>query len=217
MRTRIGIGVAAAVAIAAALALAAAEPGGATPPKPLAPDAAAALVAATPVVSSGSTVRGVSATEALGAASAPGASVWSAPGLSLRQAVGAVAAQTAAAASAVVAAAATFTGCWANAAWRQWGTWPYEQKITDTTYWCAVIGGRITYRASTPTASGTLCGVSWRANALVGGGAGFTWFTIRTSAGFSCPTVIPWVVIHPSHWMDVTRNSGGGTSFGGSG
>jgi hypothetical protein len=217
MRTRIGTGVAAAVAAAVALALATAEPGGASPPKPLAPDAAAALVAATPSVSSGSTVRAVSASEALTAASTPGASVWSLPGLSLRQAVGAVAAQTTAAASAVVAAAAAFTGCWANAAWRQWGTWPYEQKITDTTYWCAVIGGKITYRTSTPTASGTFCGVGWRDNALVGGGAGFTWFTIRTSAGFSCPTVIPWVVLHPSHWMDVTRNSRGETSLGGSG
>ena len=216
MRTRIGVGVAEAAAIAVALALATAEPGGSSTPQPLAPDAAAALISAAPTVSSGSAVRAVSATEALSAASTPGASVWSAPGLSLRQAVGAVAAQPVSAASAVTAATA-FTGCWANAAWRQWGTWPYEQKITDTTYWCAVIGGRITYRTSTPTASGTLCGVGWRDNALVGGGAGFTWFTIRTSAGFSCPTVIPWVILHPSHWMDVTRNSRGGTSFGGSG
>jgi hypothetical protein len=215
MRTRIGVGAVAAVAAAVSLALAAAKPGGASTPRPLAPDAAAALVAAAPAVASGSTVRPVSSTEALAAASAPGASVWSAPGLSLRQAVGAVSAQVAAAASA--ASAAALTGCWANAAWHQWGTWPYEQKITDTTYWCAVIGGKITYRSSTPTASGTLCGVSWRSAALVAGGAGFTLFTVRTSAGFSCPTVIPWVTLHPSHWMDVTRYANGGTSFGGSG
>jgi hypothetical protein len=173
------------------------------------------LVAGVPTVSSGSTVRAVSATEALAAASTPGASVWTAPGLSLRQAVGAAAQPTATASA--LPAATTFTGCWANAAWRQWGTWPYEQKIIDTTYWCAVIGVRITYRTSTATGSGTLCGVSWRDDALVGGGTGFSWFTIRTSAGFSCPTVIPWVVLHPSHWMDVTRNASGGTSLGGSG
>jgi hypothetical protein len=207
MRTRIGVGVAVVVAAVVALALASAEPGGASPPRPLAPDAAAALVATVPAVSSGSTVRAVSPAEALAAAATPGASVWAASGLTLRQAVGAAAQP----------AATTFTGCWANAAWRQWGTWPYEQKITDTTYWCAVIGVRITYRTSTATGSGTLCGVSWRDNALVGGGTGFSWFTIRTSAGFSCPTVIPWIVLHPSHWMDVTRNASGGTSLGGSG
>jgi len=25
--------------------------------------------------------------------------------------------------------------CWANYMWHQWGTWPYEQRVTDTTYW----------------------------------------------------------------------------------
>ena len=62
------------------------------------------------------------------------------------------------------------TACSANAAWHQWGTWPYEQRITDTTYWCAVYGGQITYRSSSVSATGTLCGSNWTTSQLISGG-----------------------------------------------
>jgi hypothetical protein len=39
---------------------------------------------------------------------------------------------------------------------------------------------------------------------------------MRSSAGFSCPTVIPWVTLHPSHYEDIARNSWGSTSEVGS-
>ena len=109
--------------------------------------------------------------------------------------------------------------CWANYVWHQWGTWPYQQRITDTTYWCAVYNDHITYRTSSTTASGTLCGVDWRAGQLIDGGIGrgFTYFTNRASAGFSCQTVVPWITIHKTHHEDVKRNARGGWSVVGTG
>jgi hypothetical protein len=103
--------------------------------------------------------------------------------------------------------------------WHQWGTWPYQQRITDTTYWCAVYNNHITYRTSSTTASGTLCGVEWRTAQLIDGGIGrgFTFFTNRASAGFSCQTVVPWIVIHKTHHQDVKRNDRGGTTVVGTG
>jgi hypothetical protein len=114
---------------------------------------------------------------------------------------------------------ATRPTCWANAVWARWGIWPYDQRITDTTYWCAVYGNHITYRSSTTTAGGTLCGVSWRAHALIAGGVGkgFTYFTNRASAGFSCQTAIPWITIHTTHHLDTKRTDRGVTSIVGTG
>jgi len=170
-------------------------------PAPLAPDAAAAL-ADGPGVAGSSVTRSVSPQEAYAAASLPGEAVSVAPGLSLQQATG---------------LAAAFVACSANEQHWSWGTWPYEQKLSDTTYWCAVYGDHITYTASTPGAAGTLCGPSWTSNAIISGGIGYSWFVERTSAGWTCPTVIPWVSLHPSHHLDVSRNAWGSTEVVGSG
>ena len=157
---------------------------------------------------------------ALAAASAPGADTEAEPDLSPDEAVGLAPLPGGSGAPAGGGSLAT-TGnrsiCWANAAWHQWGTWPYEQRITDTTYWCAVLGVKITYRTSSVTIGGTLCGYNWRASQLIGGGVGFPFFTMRSSAGFSCPTVIPWITLHPSHHVDVRRDDRGGATFVGSG
>jgi hypothetical protein len=109
--------------------------------------------------------------------------------------------------------------CWSNYMWHQWGTWPYQQRITDTTYWCAVYDSHITFRTSTTTASGLLCGVDWRTGMLIAGGVGkgFTSFTRRASAGFSCQTDIPWIAIHTAHHEDVKRTDKGVTTLVGSG
>lgn len=190
-------------------------------PQPLSQSEAQALIAAPAAVQSGSTTRAVSAREALAAASAPGAIVSVAPGLSLVQAVGlAPAVSLSATPAAVVRPIGTTTSsiaCSANAAWHEWGTWPYQQRITDTTYWCAVYGDHITYTSSTATGSGTLCGTDWANSQLVSGGIGYSWFVTRSSAGWACPTVIPWVVLHPSHHEDVSRNAWGSTAEVGSG
>jgi hypothetical protein len=205
------------LAALALLAPGAASAKPAPPAKPLPQAQAEALIGAPAAVSSGSETRAVSPQEALAAAALPGATAAVAPGLSLQQAVGVLADPVSSAASSVPApAAAAFTACSANAAWHQWGTWPYEQRITDTTYWCAVYGGQITYRSSSVSGSGTLCGTGWTTSQLISGGIGYSWFVMRSSAGFACPTVVPWVTLHPSHYEDVSRNSWGSTAEVGS-
>ena len=192
--------------LAAAPALAATEV-----PPPLVPDEAQAL-ATTGTQTSGSSTNAVDGLTALNASTLPGSDTSIEAGVSAQAAVG----------------LATLTegnliakrpACWASAYWHQWGTWPYQQRITDTTYWCAVYGSHITFRSSTATASGLLCGVSWRARQLIAGGVGpgFTYFTMRSSAGFSCPTAIPWVTIHTTHHEDIKRTARGATTSVGSG
>jgi hypothetical protein len=185
----------------AGAASAKAPPAGGARPLPVAE--ATALAAAGG--SSGSSTWAVSADQALAAASQPDATVSVAPGLSLREAVGL--------GSTAAVAAEAASGCAANAAWWQWGTWPYEQRITDTTYWCAVYCDRITYRSSSVTGGGTLCSTNWTGSALISGGIGYSWFVMRSSAGFSCPTVIPWITLHPSHSLDVSRNAWGNSAI----
>jgi hypothetical protein len=187
--------------------------GGGGTPTPLPPDQATALANAPADVPTGSSTQSVDGGTALIAASLPGADTSIESGVTPQAAVGL------SPLSEGNVLSATKPVCWASMAWHRWGTWPYEQKITDTTYWCAVFGSHITFRTSTTTASGTLCGVSWRTSALVGGGVGptFTHIITRASAGFSCPTVVPWIVIHTSHHEDVNRTDRGVTTFGASG
>lgn len=205
-------------ALATVVLVPAASAGG---PQPAAPAQAQALISAPAPVLSGSVTRTVSAQEALSAASLPGAIVSVAPGLSLTQAVGLSPAlsmsTTASSVLKPIGVTASATACSANAAWHEWGTWPYQQRITDTTYWCAVYGDHITYTSSSATGSGTFCGTGWTNSQTISGGIGYSWFVTRSSAGFSCPTAIPWVSLHPSHYEDVSRNAWGSTSEVGSG
>jgi hypothetical protein len=188
-----------------------AAPALASDPTPLPPDQAEAL--ATAPDTSASTTTAVDGLTALDASAQPDADTSIESGLTPQAAVGLAPFTEGSLLSAIR------PSCWANAAWHQWGLWPYQQRITDTTYWCAIFGSHITYRSTTTTASGTLCGVNWRAKQLIAGGVGrgFTYFTMRTSAGFACPTIIPLVTLHTTHHQDVKRNDRGGTSFVGTG
>jgi hypothetical protein len=204
-----------AMLIAAATALvcwaspALADLGSATP---LQPDQAQALASAPADVPSGSSTSSVDGQTALNAANVPGADTMIESDLSPQAAVGIVP-------SGGSVLSASRPVCWANSAWWQWGTWPYQQRITDTTYWCAVFGNHITFRSSSTSASGTLCGVQWRSMALIGGGVGraFASFTNRASASFSCQTIVPWVTIHTTHHEDVKRTDRGVTTWVGTG
>ena len=188
-------------------------------PSPFAPDDAQALASATAAAPSGSSTTAVDGQTVLNAAALPGAVTSSEAGVSSQAAVGLAPLSEPGDGSNIASVPATRASCWANAAWHQWGTWPYQQRITDTTYWCAVVGSHITYRTSTTTASGLLCGVSWRASALIGGGIGpgFTYFTNRASANFTCQTSIPWIAIHTTHHLDTKRTDRGVTTEVGSG
>jgi hypothetical protein len=196
-------------------------------PAPLSPDDASALIAAS---GSGtvSAPSAVDATTVLAAASLPGADTSIEPDLTLDQAVGLAPSPDSTTTATATDTDTTFAPlgmrlssvapmCWADQGWWGWGTWPYEQKITDTTYWCAIYGSRITLRTSSVTAGGTLCAVNWRSSQLIGGGVGFPTFTVRSSAGFSCPTVIPWITLHPTHHLDILRTDRGAASITGTG
>jgi len=182
-------------------------------PPPLPPDQATALANADAAVTSGSSTQSVDGSAVLDASTLPGAQISIESDISPQAAVGL------APLSEGNVLSATRPICWANYMWHQWGTWPYQQRITDTTYWCAVYNNHITYRTSTTTASGTLCGVDWRSGGLIDGGIGrgFTYFTNRASAGFSCQTVIPWITIHKTHHEDVKRTDRGVTTVVGTG
>ena len=182
-------------------------------PTPLSPDQATALASTDAAVSSGDTTKSVDGSTALNASTLPGAQTSIESDFSPQAAVGLAPFRQGSDFS------ASRPVCWANFRWHEWGTWPYQQRITDTTYWCAIYNNRITYRTSTTTASGTFCGVEWRASQLIDGGIGrgFTYFTIRASAGFSCQTVIPWITIHKTHYEDIKRNDVGLTTAVGSG
>jgi hypothetical protein len=217
-----------AVALATALAAGVAALGSAAvasaddSPAPLSPDDAATLVAG-PATTTLSPTVSIDPNTALAASAVPGAVTAYESDLTLAQAVGldptdtATSAALARTASSLSAGLTAKTMCWSDAASTHWGIWPYEQKLTDTTYWCAVYGTKITYRTSSVTGGGTLCGVSWRASQLIAGGVGWPYFTMRSSAGYSCPTVIPWIVLHPSHYMDVRRTDTGGAAIVGTG
>jgi len=182
-------------------------------PPPLPPDQATTLASTDAAVTSGSSTQPADAAAVLDAATLPGAQTSIESDLSPQAAVGLALPSDGSVLS------ATRPVCWANYRWHEWGTWPYQQRITDTTYWCAVYNNHITYRTSSTTASGTLCGVDWRTTQLIDGGIGrgFTFFTNRASAGFSCQTVVPWITIHKTHHQDVKRNDRGGTTAVGSG
>ena len=181
-------------------------------PQPLAPDQAQALVTGPSPVSATSLTRRASPQEALAAASIPGATTTVAPGMTLSQAagvVGPIGGTLTTTSPLVKPAAADSVACESNVSGWHWGIWPYDQNITDTTYWCAVYGVAITYRTTSVTATGTFCGTSWTSSALISGGIGANWFTMRASAGWSCPTDIPWITLHPSHYLDTSHNAWG--------
>ena len=183
-------------------------------PNPYAPDDAQALASATAATPSGSSTTAVDGQTALNASALPGADTSVESGISTQAAVGLAPLDNSGDGSQIASVPATRASCWANQAWHQWGTWPYQQRITDTTYWCAVFDKHITYRTSTTTASGLLCGVGWRASALIGGGIGpgFTYFTNRASANFVCQTAVPWIALHTTHHLDTRRSDRGVTT-----
>ena len=184
---------------------------------PLPPDQAAALVAAAPATAPDAlTVQAVSPQQALAAATAPGAAVYVAPGLSLQQAVGARL-STAGLSSTTASSGGRRSGVGrVGRLLRQrrrrghWGTWPYEQKIYFTVYWSRCTAATSPTIPPATNERAALCAASaGPSNEADQRRDPLSWVVQRGSAGFSCPTVIPWVNLHPSHYLDVSVNSWG--------
>jgi hypothetical protein len=181
-----------AVLLAAMLVVPAAQAGnGNGKAKPL-DQAQAQTLASAPGASLGTTAGAASPRDALAAASQPGAQTQLAPGF-------ATPAQ----------AIAASTGCASYQSGWGWGTWPYDQQVYDHTYYCAVTGDHITYRSTTVTTGGTLCGTESRDNWIVSGGIGYFWMVVHAQARFSCPTAVPWVTLHPTDWLETSYNAWG--------
>jgi hypothetical protein len=104
--------------------------------------------------------------------------------------------------------------CWQhNGLWFEWGTWPYQQRVNESRYWCAnCYGCAQTYRTSHVTlggGGGSLCDRSGAYGFRTSGGNGYTWTIVRSGGHFACPTPIPWVVLHYDRWMEWACNTWG--------
>jgi hypothetical protein len=111
---------------------------------------------------------------------------------------------------------ATAVSCWAvNSGWT-WGTSPYNQHLNDLTYWCAHYNAAITSVSLIPSASSLLCDSS-ASGGLIGGGVGFRYVDEQVNGSWGCPTVIPWVTLHTSHYLQTSHNSIGSSQQIGAG
>ena len=177
--------------LAAILAPAASAGNGNGKAKPLDP-AQAQIFASAGGASLGTSVAPVSKDDALAASRLPGAQTEIASGFATTQ-----------------QAVAASTGCAAYVSGWGWGTWPYDQQVYDHTYYCAVIGDHITYRSTTVTTGGTICGTESRDDWIVSGGIGYSWMVVHAQARFACPTAVPWLVLHPTDWLETAYNAWG--------
>jgi hypothetical protein len=72
-----------------------------------------------------------------------------------------------------------------------------------------VLGDYITSRATSVSVDGTLCGLESKGNWIVSGGIGYFWMVVHAEARFSCPTVVPWLNLHPTDWLETAYNAWG--------
>ena len=189
---------AAAVLLVTAGAAQGAPPAGG-PPTPSSPDEAKALAATKHPADV--TVRRASIAEARAAAQQPGADTEG----SLDPGVGALSAQR----GLMSRQRALAIYCWSATIRGYWGTWPYEQKVYDHTYWCGYYGGSLTYRTTNVTHGSTLCDGSGDYSFRLAGGIPYSWVEVEAGAYFSCPTTIPWITIHRHDWLHDYYNTWG--------
>jgi hypothetical protein len=103
-------------------------------------------------------------------------------------------------------------GCWTHVWRKQWGTWPYEQKVYLHTHWCGTgPGNYITSRNSWVTTGSTICSSHDSWTALFAGGVGYPTMTIEGGSYFDCNTAIPWIVIHKTRSFQIEYSAGGGS------
>jgi hypothetical protein len=107
---------------------------------------------------------------------------------------------------ATTAAKAQKSTCWFGSVWTQWGLYPYQQRVTDNTYWCTRTGGVLTWRVTHVTMSSTLCSSDRSDNYKLQGGNGSKMVVTRSTGYFACQTIIPWVTVHTTRWEDAYRD-----------
>lgn len=96
----------------------------------------------------------------------------------------------------------------------EWGTWPYQQRVSESRYWCATnIGGYQNYRVSHVFLHSAACDTSGAYGYLVGGGNGYTWSTVRSGGHFHCQTPTPWLAFNSDAWQEWACNTWGNCAF----
>lgn len=156
--------------------------------KPLPANQALPLIDAAPTADL-SAVSPISKQQAADAMAAPGAATTLAAGYP--------------SAAAAVGAA---TGCASVRAHVGWGTWPYQRDLYQYTYWCAIVGDRITSYSTVVTTDQTLCTRQNTDNFVYSGGIGYFWITGQAQATWTCPIigVVPYSV---GGWLRTAYNA----------
>jgi len=99
--------------------------------------------------------------------------------------------------------------CWSGKATLSKGTYPYNRTLIVNTYWCANLGGALTYRSTNVSWSiGPLCNNEGTNQYRISGGVGYSWVKIHAEAWFGCATPW-WFQLHDSIWMNLVYNSWG--------
>jgi hypothetical protein len=84
--------------------------------------------------------------------------------------------------------------------WLEWGTWPYQQRVSQDTTWCAA-GGVLTSRYTHVRLGKTFCTSGGAYVQRLWGGTGYPGVILRSGGSFGCgvPKLGGW---NRDHWFD---------------
>ncbi len=101
-------------------------------------------------------------------------------------------------------AVANATVCNSYSASRSWGTWPYNQTVTDHSYICVDRAtAKITYKSTYVDSGSPLCTVDDRYHYTIGGGVGTYYIDWVDGSHMTCPTNIPFIFVHRDDQMAI--------------
>jgi hypothetical protein len=102
--------------------------------------------------------------------------------------------------------------CWFWTLWVEWGVFPYQNRISNDTYWCSMYGTYVSYRSSHVRLGKTVCNAGGANNQHIGGGIGQWYIQTRSSGTFSCG--LPYIGgINVDRWMDTLWRADGAAYF----
>jgi hypothetical protein len=76
--------------------------------------------------------------------------------------------------------------CFFATAEASWGTWPYQQTLSNDTYWCSMYYQYVSYRFTHIRLGSSLCTKSGAFSYRIGGGIGQSLVWVRAGGSFSC-------------------------------
>jgi hypothetical protein len=104
--------------------------------------------------------------------------------------------------------------CWFWTLWVEWGVFPYQNRISNDTYWCSMYGSYVSYRSSHVRLGKSVCTAGGANNQHIGGGIGQWYMQTRSSGTFSCG--LPYIGgVNIDRWMDTLWRADGAAYFTG--